>query len=68
MMEPFRVLHDVRNMCNDAAGTHMLHSASGLHLGGTQWNALSAAKLQASAWDNHAGPSSIELVTAEEPR
>ena len=68
MMETFRVLHDVRNLSNDAAGTRMLHSASGLQCGGTQWHALSAAAVQDSVWDKHAGPSSIELVTAEEPR
>ena len=38
-------------------------AASVSHVGRTQWHVLSAADVSVSAWDKHAGPNSIVLVT-----
>ena len=68
MMEAFRVLHDVRILIVDAVVHHMQHLASRTSVGGTQWHALYAANTCPWCSSEHVVHTSIELVTAEEPR
>ena len=41
---------------NDAFGTDIAMSATGLNATRTQWHALSARMVHASAWHEHCGP------------
>ena len=52
----------------DAAVHHMRIARMSLMRGRTQWHALSAASVQASACHAREVHSSIVLVTSEEPR